>query len=449
MLPYPEPAALSVPFDLHAERSTLGAMMLERDAIIAIVPFLTPAHFYLEKHSLIYEAMLACYRRRVPPDLATVADEMRRSSRLDMVGGIAYLGELASEVPTAVHIEYYGRIVERTAVGRALIEAGGNIAALGYNDERPVEERLDESAQLIYNLSAQRQIGQDFVPVSTIASQYFDAVTTSEEAEGGLLGVGTGFVDLDEITQGMKQGELIVLAARPSVGKTALSLTIAYEVAKRGQTVGIFSMEMDRELLLQRLLAIDLGLPTTEIPRRLRRGDRAILDALGRLSELPIYIDHTPSLNVFAIRDRARRLSSREPVALWIVDYLQLGQGLSERDDEVRRITAVSQGLMNLAREFRTPVLALSQLSRAVEARASHVPMLADLRGSGSIEQDASQVWFIYREELYEPETDKAGIAEIYISKHRNGETGVASLRFDRVTTRFHNLSKYKAPAGY
>jgi replicative DNA helicase len=246
----------------------------------------------------------------------------------------------------------------------------------------------------------------------------------------------------------MKPGELVVLAARPGVGKTALSLTIAYHVALRGQHVGIFSMEMDHELLLQRLVALELGVPTTRVPQMLRRGDVAAISALSRVAELPIYVDHTPSLNVLAIRDRARRLRADRPIELWIIDYLQLAQGASDRDDDIKRITAISQGLTTMAREFRTPVLALSQLSRAVEGRATHVPMLSDLRGSGSIEQDASQVWFIYRDELYNQTTDRPGVAEIHVAKHRNGETGVASLRFEHACTRFVSLSRTAAPVG-
>ena len=435
------PPSLSVPFDLQAERSTLGAILLDREAIIAVAPFLTPGHFYLEKHSLVYEAALECYGRRIPPDLAMVADELRRRERLDLVGGISYLGELVAEVPTSVHIEYYARVVERTAVGRWLIEAGGKIAAIGYDDSRAVEERLDEAAQLIYKLSTQRQLGQDFVPLLTVASEYLDALEATAD-EGDLLGLSCGYADIDAITQGMKPGELVILAARPGVGKTSMALCIAYNVARRGHRVGIFSLEMDRELLLQRLVALELGVETTKVPRLLRRGDVEAMRSLARVAALPIHIDHTPALNVMAIRDRARRLASQQPIDLWIVDYLQLAHGQSERDDEVRRITAVSQGLMSMAREFRTPVLALSQLSRAVESRADHIPMLSDLRGSGSLEQDASQVWFIYRDELYDPETEKPGIAEIYISKHRNGETGVAALRFERRTTAFHSLAR-------
>ncbi len=440
--------SLSVPFDLSAERATVGALLVERDAILAVASFLTPDHFYLERHALIYAAQLACYQQRVPPDLATVAAHLRSQGHLDVVGGFSYLGEVAAEVPTAVHVEYYARVVEQTAVGRALIEAGGRIVALGYDERRPVEERLDEAAQQIYELSTRRQVGQDFLPLRQVASDYLETLQATAD-EGDLLGLATGYGDLDRVTQGMKAGELVVLAARPGVGKTALALCIAYHVALRGHHVGIFSMEMDRELLLQRLVAMELGAATTRVPRLLRRGDQAAINALARVAELPIHIDHTPALNVLAIRDRARRLASTCPVDLWIVDYLQLAQSGNDREDEVRRITMVSQGLMNFARELRTPVLALSQLSRAVESRGSRVPMLSDLRGSGSIEQDASQVWFIYRDELYNDETAYPGIAEIHVAKHRNGETGMASLRFDRATTRFHSLSTYTAPEGY
>ncbi|PDW01918.1 replicative DNA helicase [Candidatus Viridilinea mediisalina] len=434
-------APLSLPYDIAAERATLGSILLEREAIIAVAPFLAPAHFYLEKHALIYAAQLACYQRREPPDLATVAAQLRSQNHLELVGGIAFLGELVVDVPTAVHVEYYAHIVERTAVGRSLIEAGGRVVALGYDDSRPIEDRLDQAAQQILEVAAARQVGQDFLPLSQVAGDYLEALQSSMD-DGDLLGLSTGYPDLDQITQGLKAGELVVLAARPGVGKTALALCMAYHVARRGHRVGIFSLEMDRELLLQRLVAMELGVPTTRVPRLLRQGNLEAIGALARVAELPIHIDHTPALNIFAIRDRARRLTNSNPVDLWIVDYLQLAQSEHSGDDEVRRITHVSQGLTSFAREQRTPVLALSQLSRAVESRASRIPMLSDLRGSGSIEQDASQVWFIYRDELYNNESDCPGIAELHVAKHRNGETGVASLRFDRTTTRFHALER-------
>jgi replicative DNA helicase len=438
-----------VPCDLAAERAVLGAILLERDAIIAVSGWLRPEHFYLERHGMVYAAALACAGRREPPDLTTVGSELRRREQIELIGGLSGLSELLSEVPTAVHIEWYARTVERCALGRALIEAGGKIAGLGYDESESIEDRLSAAGQLIYQLATQRQTSGGFVPMGRVASEYLDALQDTPD-DDELLGLPTGYPDLDSITQGLKAGELVVLAARPGVGKTALMLSIVYALALQGYRVGIFSLEMDRELLLQRLLAMRLNMETTLIPKLVRRGNHAAINGLAQLAELPIYVDHTAALNVTTIRDRARQLTSEARIDLWVVDYLQLARSDNDRDDDVRRVTAVSNGLTSMAREFRAPVLALSQLSRAVESRSDHVPMLSDLRGSGALEQDASQVWFIYREDLYEPESDKPGVAEIHVSKHRNGGTGVVTLRFEARTTRFIPLeSKYQTVDGY
>jgi replicative DNA helicase len=428
----------TVPYDLEAERATLGSLLMERDAVVVVAPWLKPASFYLEKHGMIYAAVLACYQRREPPDLTTVSSELRRRGELDMIGGVTFLGELFAEVPTAIHIGYYARTVERTALGRALIEAGGRVAALGYDDSCDIEERLSAAGQLIYQLATQRQTTGGFTPLASVASEYMEAVQEADDGE--LLGLSTGYPELDTITQGLKPGELVVLAARPGVGKTSLMLSIAYHLAVAGYRIGIFSLEMDRELLLQRLLAIRLNIETAQIPRLIRHGDQRAINGLAELAALDIHIDHSGALNITTVRDRARQLTAEKPVDLWIVDYLQLARSDNDRDDDVRRVTAVSNGLMGMAREFRAPVLALSQLSRGVESRADHVPMLSDLRGSGALEQDASQVWFIYREELYHPDTEKKGLAEIHVSKHRNGGTGMALTRFEARTTRFWPL---------
>lgn len=435
--------------DLPSERAVLGSILLDREAIIALLPWLKAGHFYLEKHGWVFAAAEACYRRREPPDLTTVAAELRRQEQLDLIGGLSFLGELIAEVPTAVHVEYYGRAVERAAAGRALISAGGRIVALGYDDGRPVETRLAEAAQLLYDLSAGRQLGTDFVPLQDAASQYLEAVSSREDGGGGLLGLSTTYPEIDRITEGLKLGELIVLAARPGVGKTALALSLAYRLARQGYSVGFFSLEMDRELLVQRLLSQEVGMESAPIRRAVQRGDGRVIDALGRIAGLPIYLDDTGEQTLLSLRDRAVRLAARAPIDLWVVDYLQLVKGADERADEVRTISQISQGLAAMARTLRTPILALSQLSRAVEGRASKVPQLSDLRGSGSIEQDASQVWFIYRDELYDPESDQRGIAELHIAKHRNGDTGVAALRFEKATTRFTSLERYRAPEGY
>lgn len=440
----------SVPFDLQAERATLGSILLERDAIVAIAGWLAPESFYLEKHALIYEAMLACYNRREPPDLATVAAELRRNERLDLVGGLAMLGELAGEVPTAVHIEYYARIVERTATLRRLIEVGGKIAALGYDESQELEETLDKAEAELFAV-AQRRNTQDFVHIGQIVNALFTQIETLQERRGEVVGVATGYTDLDALTGGLQPSDLIILAARPSVGKTSLALSLAYNVAFiANATVGVFSLEMSRDQLVQRILAMHTGIDMQRLRTGNLRGDELnlALEGMGVLSELPIYIEDTPGLSISEVRSKARRLHADAGVNLIMIDYLQLMSG-RRTDNRVQEVSEISRGLKGLARELNVPVIALSQLSRAVEGRQSHVPMLSDLRESGSIEQDADIVMFIYREELYDKETEKKGIAEIHIAKHRNGPLGIIPLRFEARTTRFQNLERYRAPEGY
>ncbi len=440
----------SVPFDLQAERATLGAILLERDAIITIAPWLPSEYFYLEKHALIYEAMLACYNRREPPDLATVAAELRRQERLELVGGLGYLSDLAAEVPTAVHIEYYARVVERTAVLRRLIEAGGKIAALGYDETADLDVTLDRAEAELFNVS-QRRSTQDFVAIGQVVNQLFTQIESLQERRGEVAGVATGYPDLDGLTGGLQPSDLIILAARPSVGKTSLALSLAYNVAfLSNATVGIFSLEMSRDQLVQRVLAMHTGIDMQRLRTGNLRSDELNLafEGMGVLSELPIYIEDSPGLSITEVRSKARRLAAEVGVDLLMIDYLQLMSG-RRSDNRVQEVTEISRGLKSLARELNVPVIALSQLSRAVEGRQSHVPMLSDLRESGSIEQDADIVMFIYREELYDKDTDKKGIAEIHIAKHRNGPLGVIPLRFEPRTTRFQNLERYRAPEGY
>lgn len=440
----------SVPFDLQAERATLGAILLERDAIVAVAAWLVPEYFYLEKHALIYEAMLACYNRREPPDLATVAAELRRQERLDLVGGLAFLGELVAEVPTAVHIEYYARSVERAAILRRLIEAGGKIAALGYDESEDLEATLDKAEAELFVVS-QRRSTQDFVPISQIVNTLFTQIERLQERRGEVAGVATGFTDLDGLTGGLQPSDLIILAARPAVGKTSLSLSIAYNVAFLSRaTVGVFSLEMSRDQLVQRILAMHTGIDMQRLRTGNLRADELNLafEGMGVLSELPIYIEDTPGLSITEVRARARRLHAEVGVDLLMIDYLQLMSG-RRTDNRVQEVSEISRGLKALARELNVPVIALSQLSRAVEGRQSHVPMLSDLRESGSIEQDSDIVMFIYREELYDKDTDKKGIAEIHLAKHRNGPLGVVPLRFEARTTRFQNLERYRGLEGY
>ncbi len=587
-----------VPYDINAERATLGSILLDRDAIIAVAAWLHSDYFYLQKHASIYEAMLACYNRRVPPDLATVVDELRRRNQLEQVGGIYALTELANDVPTAVHIEYYARIVERTALFRRLIEAGGKITALGYAEQEEIEAVLDKAEAELFAVS-QRRTMQDFIHIGAVIDTYFEQVSDLTERRSEMVGLPTGYFDLDKLTGGLQRSDLIILAARPSVGKTSLALSIAYHAGvHQHQTVAIFSLEMSREQLVQRLLAMHTGIDT----QRLRTGNidrdlQTVMEGMGVLSSSPIYIDDTPALSIMEVRSRARRLHAQSRIELVVIDYLQLMQA-RRSDNRVQEVSEISRGLKALARELDVPVLALSQLSRSVEGRTSHIPMLSDLRESGcvtgdtqvylpntgqyqridrlvgqvgfhvlavdpatqelalrpvervfatgmqpvfclttrcgrsiratanhrfltragwqrldalycgqqialprclpqsheigagvlagagdicwdaitgivpdaggvqpvydltvadlhnfvandiiihnSIEQDADIVMFIYREELYDRETDKKGIAEIHLAKHRNGPLGVVPLRFEAATTSFRNLERYR-----
>jgi replicative DNA helicase len=379
----------SLPSNIEAERATLGSILLNRDAIVAIAPWLSASAFYLEKHAWIYEAMLACYNARVPPDTRTISDELRRHERLDPIGGVSYLSELVDSVPTSYHVEYYARIVERTALLRQLIVAGGKIAALGYDEQDDLETTLDKAEATLFEVS-QRRSTQDFIHIGQIIDSYYEQINYLQEHRGEVVGVPSGFRDLDEVTGGLQRSDLIILAARPSVGKTSLALSVAYNVATLHQaTVGVFSLEMSREQLVQRLLSLDTGINT----HNLRTGHirdtelQVLMEAMGRLASTPIYIEDTPGLSVLEVRSKARRLQSQSGVDLVIVDYLQLMAG-RRTDNRVQEVSEISRGLKALARELNVPVLALSQLSRAVEGRTTHVPMLSDLRESGCLAGD-------------------------------------------------------------
>lgn len=438
------PPERTVPYNIEAERSVLGAILTHRDAIISVAAWLKPEDFYREAHAWIYEAQLACYGRREPPDLVTVAAELERRGRLEAVGGAVYLSQLVDAVPTPVHLEYYGHIVERCAVLRRLITAGGQIAAIGYEGVDDVDEALSRAEELIFAIS-QRRVTRDFVPIKEVASEYFDRLSRLRATHSGVIGVPTGFRELDRILSGLQRSDLVILAARPSAGKTSLALSIAYNIARHGVPVGIFSLEMSREQLVQRFLAMETQIDS----QRLRQGIlddeefRRASEGMGLLSEMPIFIDDTPSISVTELRSKARRLHAEQEIELLIIDYLQLLTG-KRTENRVQEISDITRSLKALARELDIPVLVLSQLSRSVEHRTPHIPILADLRESGSIEQDSDVVMFIYREAMYDPDSDKKEVAEIHVAKHRNGPTGVAYLRFVERTTRFWDLERYR-----
>ena len=439
--------ARSVPADVLAERAVLGAVLLERDAILAISDTLQADDFYLEKHALIYQAMLACLAQRVPPDLATVAAALRRSEHLDLVGGFTLLGELLAEVPTAVHVTYYATIVTRAATLRRLIEAGGQIAALGYDEQPELDTTLDMAEQTLFAVS-QRQRGADFVPAATAVQRYFDASQRDEEERV----TPTGIRDLDYMLNGgFRPGQLVLLAARPGVGKTGLALSITHHLAvQQRRSVGVVSLEMHEGELVQRLLAIHTGVDTRKVEAQVRRGDPALIEALGVLADAPFAIEDSAMLSVMDVRSKARRLATVRPLDLLIVDYLQLLIGDTSGSNRVDEVSRISRQLKLLARELGCPILALSQLSRAVEQRASKVPQLSDLRDSGSLEQDADTVIFIYREP-----TDTDGLPptryemELHLAKQRSGPLGLVPVVFDAPTTRFVSRERYREPEGY
>ena len=439
------PSFPELPHNNEAEQAVLGSVLLNRDAIVAIAPWLRAEHFYLAKHGQIYQAMVDLYQRRIPPDIRTVSDELRRHERLDALGGVVYLSQLVDLVPTSYHIEHYARIVERTGVLRQLIAAGGRIASLGFEEEAELEDTLAKSESMLFDLS-QRRATRDFKPLGEVFDNLYEAIQVMQERRGEVVGIPTGFRDLDTLLGGLQRSDLIVLAARPGAGKTACALSMAYHIAtNQAKTVGVFSLEMSREQLAQRLLALDTGIDTHAL-RNSALSDRElerVLEAMGRLASAPLHIEDTPGLTLPELRSKARRLQAWRGLDVLIVDYLQLVRGRSP--DRVQEVSEVARGLKNLAKDLNVPVIALSQLSRAVEGRASKVPQLSDLRESGEIEQAADVVMFIYREELYDPSSENKGIAELHIAKHRNGPLGVVPTRFEARTTRFQDLS-YRVP---
>lgn len=435
------------PHNIEAEQSVLGSLLIDRDAIIRVASTLKPDDFYHGANGTIYQAIVDLYNRREPTDFITLTDELQRRERLDTVGGVAYLSSLLNVVPTAVHVEYYGKIVERTATLRRIIDAGAQIVSIGYRDGIDVEDALDASERAIFDVS-QRRSTRDFQSIADVLERFFNDIGYLQQNRGALVGVPTGFTDLDKMTGGLQKSDLIIIAARPSVGKTAFALGMAYGAAvQHAKTVGLFSIEMSAEQLVQRLLATETGVDS----QRLRLGqiddhewDR-MSRAFGRLSEAKIYIDDTAGLSVMELRSKARRLQAEQGLDLLVIDYLQLMTG-RRSENRVQEISEISRGLKGIARELNIPVIALSQLSRAVESRSDHRPMLSDLRESGSIEQDADIVMFIYRDELYDENSDAKGIAEILIAKHRNGPVGKVQLRFFNKTARFADLELYQEP---
>ena len=432
------------PHNLEAEEAVLGSILIDREAIGHVATFLHAEDFYRERNRAIFAAALNLFDRREPTDILTLKDELERAGKLEEIGGAAYLASLSANVPTAVHAEYYARIVERTAVLRRLIGAAGQIAAIGYEPTDDVDSALDRAEQALFAVSQRRQ-SKDYVSLSEALREYFETIDFLHEHKGEVVGVPTGFRDLDQMTGGLHPSDLIIIAGRPSVGKTSFVLTLAHHAAVKAQVpVGIFSLEMSVEQLVQRLVCSEAAVDA----HRLRTGFideyewHRISHAFGVLSEAPMYIDDTANVTALELRAKARRMKAEHDIKLLVVDYLQLMQGRG-RENRVQEVSEISRSLKGIARELDIPVIALSQLSRAVESREGHRPMLSDLRESGSIEQDADIVIFIHREELYKRDTERKNIADVIVAKHRNGPIGDIALRFFPAQTRFADLERF------
>jgi replicative DNA helicase len=427
------------------EASVLGSVLLEKDALLKVIDMLSPDDFYQRAHGIIYQAMLDLFNRKDPIDLLTLNQELQTKGQLETVGGEEYLASLAEMVPSAVHIAHYGKVVQQKATLRNLIAAGSDVIDLGFDESTETEELLDGGEKRIFEVS-KRMVKQDYVSLSNALESAFDRMDRIHKEGGGLRGVSTGFHVLDDALGGLQPSNLVVLAARPSMGKTSLALDFARNAAESSQKgVVFFSLEMSQEEIVDRILCsqarVDLWKMRTG---KLGKEDFTnIAHAMDNLSQLDLFIDDTPGNGAMQMRAMMRRmLSETEDLGLVIVDYLQLMESTVNTDNVVQQIGEISRSLKALAREFNVPVVALSQLNRSVENRSPQIPKLADLRESGSIEQDADVVLFIYREERENPDTERKGIAEVHIAKQRNGPIGKVDIGFKDDFAAFFNLDK-------
>lgn len=444
----------SIPANIDAERAVLGALLIDPDAVIKIASFLRTEDFYRERHGWIYRALIALHERREPADFVTLVDELERQEQLEEIGGPAYITELINSTPTAIYVDYYARIVERTAILRRLIGAAGKIAELAYDEANDVDEVVDRAEQIIFGISESR-IHRDLTPIATIMANVVDQIDFLARNQDTLMGVPTGFIMLDKMLGGFQKSDLIIVAGRPGMGKSSLGLSIAQNAAKRYEArVAVFSLEMSNEQLVQRMLSVESAIDS----HRLRLGQvyeeewPILMEAANTLAASKIFIDDTPGATVMDIRTKARRLYAEHGMDLIIIDYMQLmsGGGTPGRgENRQQEISYISRSLKELARELNVPVVALSQLSRAVESRSDKRPMLSDLRESGSIEQDADVVLFVYREDYYVEDTDRQNIADIIIAKHRHGSTGTVSLFFRKELTQFRDLEIQREELDY
>jgi len=432
------------PSSQEAEESVLGALLMDKDAVVEVSPYLRADHFYQEKHKKIYQAVLDLYEEREPVDVVTVGEKLKAARALKKSGGASYLSDLVNRVPTSAHAEKYAKIVKDLSTKRELISQGSKLVEDSFDEGKSLDEILDEAEKAIFGLS-QQHLARNFIAIKDALAASFDRLDELHKTASGIRGVATGFDDVDNVLAGLQKSNLVILAARPGMGKTSLALNIAqYAAVEQKIPVGFFSLEMSQEELVDRLLVSQADIDAWKLKTgKLNEEDFAKLsDAMGELAEAPLYIDDTPGMSIMEMRTKARRLQAEHGVQLLIVDYLQLAHARN-LENRVQEISEVSMGLKNLARELRVPVLALSQLSRAVEQRGIKRPQLADLRESGGIEQDADVVMFLYREDDEDLENMK-----LYIAKHRNGPLTTVNLRFKGDRIRFFGVDRKREKKG-
>jgi replicative DNA helicase len=432
------------PQSLDAEQSVLGGVLIEDRAITKVLDILMPQDFYREGHRKVFSAMIELFDRNEPVDFITLTETLKKKGTLEDAGGIAYVTSLVDNVPTAANIQYYAKIVKEKAILRGLIAASSEIIADSYEAKRDVDDLLEKAESRIFEIS-EHKIKRAFIPVQKLVPETMEKIEHLYKKDLEITGVPTGFKDIDEMTAGLQPSDLIIIAGRPSMGKTALALNMALNAAFKHQVpVAIFSLEMSKEQLVMRMLASEARIELNRIRTGKIRPDQwtKLTGAAGTLSDTNIHIDDSSGLNPLEMRAKARRLKVEQDIGLVMVDYLQLmtGTGRAERRD--LEISEISRSLKAMAKELKVPVVALSQLSRAVENREDKRPILADLRESGAIEQDADVIMFIYRDEVYRPDADNKGTAEIIIGKQRNGPTGKVTLTFVNEHTRFEDHSK-------
>jgi replicative DNA helicase len=419
-------------------------MLLDKDAVINVSGWLRPHHFYDERHALIYENILYLFENGLPIDIVTISDRLKKKKALKKIGGRAYLAELSSSVPTAAHAEEYGNIVKESATRRGLISCATKMVEMSYDEQQALHEVIDSSEKLLYDI-AQEGTKANFVHIKELLKDAYERAANAQDADE-LRGISTGFKDLDSLLGGYQKSDLIILAARPSVGKTALALDMMRHAAiHEKKNIAFFSLEMSKVQIMDRLLGMQSGVPFWKI-RTNQVSDEEVLklsNTMGLMADANIYIDDQAGQHINQVRTKARRLSMERGLDIIFLDYLQLMHGNS-KESRTLEVSEISQGLKNLAKELEVPVVALSQLSRAIEQRQNRRPQLSDLRESGSIEQDADVVMFIDREETWNPDTEKKGEAELFVSKHRNGPTGIVDLAFVKEIASFRNLYRGK-----